>query len=79
MEAKAQAYIAHRLDLFKIVLKLSKHQTPISVIINKSINSEIVPEDMKFARVRPNFKKNSPLDVSNYRPVSILSIVLKNY
>ena len=30
---------------------------------------------MKFPRVRPIFKKSSPLDVSNYRPVSILSIV----
>ena len=50
---------------------------PISIIINKSINSGIVPEEMKFASVRPIFKKNSPLDVSNYRPVSILSIVSK--
>ena len=33
---------------------------------------------MKFARMRPIFKKNSPLDVGNYRHVSILSIVLKN-
>lgn len=32
---------------------------------------------MKSARVRPIFKKNNPLDVSNYRPVSILSIVSK--
>ena len=32
---------------------------------------------MKFARVRPILKKNSPLDVSKYRPVSILSIVSK--
>ena len=32
---------------------------------------------MKDARVNPLFKKNSPLEVSNYRPVSILSIVSK--
>ena len=32
---------------------------------------------MKIARVKPLFKKNSPLDVGNYRPVSILSIVSK--
>ena len=32
---------------------------------------------MKDARVKPLFKKNSPLEVSNYRPVSILSIVSK--
>ena len=33
---------------------------------------------MKFARMRSIFKKNSPLDVGNYRYVSILSIVSKN-
>ena len=42
-----------------------------------SINSGIVPDEMKFAWARPIFKKNSPLDVSNYRPVRILRIVSK--
>ena len=32
---------------------------------------------MKMARIKPLYKKNSPLDVGNYRPVSILSIVSK--
>ena len=32
---------------------------------------------MKYARVKPLFKKNSPLEVGNYRPVSILSVVSK--
>ena len=32
---------------------------------------------MKYARVKPLYKKNSPLEVGNYRPVSILSIVSK--
>ena len=32
---------------------------------------------MKYARVKPLFKKNSPLEVGDYRPVSILSIVSK--
>ena len=54
-------------------------KSPISFIINKSINSGIVPEDVKFARVKIIFKKNSPLDFSNYMPVSILSIVSKNH
>ena len=46
-------------------------------IINQSIVSGIVPDRMKDARVKPLFKKNSPLEVSHYRPVSILSIVSK--
>lgn len=32
---------------------------------------------MKLARVTPLYKKNSPLDVNNYRPVSILCVVSK--
>jgi hypothetical protein len=32
---------------------------------------------MKVARVYPIFKKNSRLDVGNYRPVSILIIIFK--
>ena len=46
-------------------------------IINQSIRSGIVPNSMKQARVKPFFKKGSPLQVGNYRPVSILSIVSK--
>ena len=42
-----------------------KQQKTITVIINKCIASEIVPNDMEFARVRPIFKKNGPLDDSN--------------
>ena len=32
---------------------------------------------MKTARVKPLYKKNSNLDVGNYRPVCILSVVSK--
>ena len=44
-------------------------------IVNLSITSGTVPEELKSARVRPLFKKNSRSDVGNYRPVSILCIV----
>ena len=67
--------MAYRLGLLKMVRSFSKHQSV--SIVNKPINSGIVPEEMTFARVRYIFKKNSPLDASNYRPVSILSIVSK--
>ena len=41
-------------------------------------NQQLCSTAMKFARVRPLFKKNSKSDFGNYRPVSILSIVSKN-
>ena len=52
-------------------------KTPITSIINQSISEGVVPLSMKYARVKPLYKKNSPLEVGNYRPVSILSIVSK--
>ena len=49
----------------------------LTYIINLSIDTENVPDEMKFAKVKPLFKKGSRLDASNYRPVSILPIVSK--
>ena len=51
--------------------------SPITHIVNLSITLGIVPDELKMARVVPLYKKNSALDVSNYRPVSILSIISK--
>ena len=50
---------------------------PITFIVSFSITTSTVPEDMKIARVKPLYKKNSSLEAGNYRPVSILSIVSK--
>ncbi|CAG2211418.1 unnamed protein product [Mytilus edulis] len=48
---------------------------PITYIVNLSITSGIVPDEMKTARVCPIFKKNSRLDVGNYRPVNDSTIL----
>ncbi len=50
---------------------------PVAYIINSSITSNEVPQELKRARVKPLFKKNSRSEVGNYRPVSILCIVSK--
>ncbi len=49
----------------------------ITYIVNLSITTESVPDDFKASRVTPIYKKKSKLDVSNYRPVSVLSCVSK--
>ena len=51
--------------------------TPVTHIINISINTETVPAAFKEAKVIPLFKKGSTLDPGNYRPVSILSVLSK--
>ena len=45
---------------------------PLSHIINRSFATEIVPQDLKTARIIPIYKKDEPNLFGNYRPISIL-------
>ena len=45
--------------------------------INKSIETGYFPDSLKEANITPIFKKDDPLDKSNYRPVSILPLISK--
>ena len=47
------------------------------IIINLSIEKNVVPKDLKNAQVVPLFKQNKRSEVGNYRPVSVLSVVSK--
>ena len=50
---------------------------PLEVLFNFSFTSGTVPDQFKIARVTPIHKKGSVFDVSNYRPISLLSIFNK--
>ena len=52
-------------------------KSAITHIINLSIETQTVPDLLKQAIVKPLYKKNSKLDVGNYRPVSLLCIISK--
>lgn len=43
-------------------------------IFRKSICDASFPSSWKLSRVNPIFKKGSPTEVNNYRPISLLSI-----
>ena len=49
----------------------------LACIINRSITSGIFPDHLKVARVVPVFKGGVKSEMSNYRPISILSIYSK--
>ena len=51
--------------------------SPLSQIINESFQSGIFPEKMQHAKIIPLFKKGCPETVSNYRPISVLSVFSK--
>ena len=64
------------------ILKLINQNisAPISTLINSSFASGIFPSVLKISKVVPVFKnKGSPLEVSNYRPISLLSNIEKIY
>ena len=48
-------------------------------IINMSIDNNCYPDNLKLAEVSPVFKKKDDLDIENFRPVSILSHVSKDF
>ena len=50
---------------------------PLSHIINLSLQSSQILEDMKSARVVPLYKKQSTTQTGNYRPVSIINVTSK--
>ena len=62
-------------NLLKLTYKIISQ--PISVIINNSFSTGIFPDQFKSAKVIPIHKKGSKLELTNYRPISLLSNLSK--
>ena len=50
---------------------------PLSIIINKSIETGVVPRSMKLAKVIPIYKAKDKTLMENYRPISLLPTISK--
>ena len=50
---------------------------PLSIIFNKSLQEGVVPDDWKLANVSPIFKKGNRTSASNYRPISLTSVICR--
>ena len=61
------------------VLKEASHEIalPLAIIFRKSMDEGNVPDGWRIAEVTAIFKKGSPAEAGNYRPVSLTSIVCK--
>ena len=61
------------------IVKISKNTITnyLTSMINLSFQTATFPDNLKIAQVTPLHKKNSTLDKTNYRPVSILSVMSK--
>ena len=66
-------------DIYGMSPKLLKILPPetLSNIFNQSFASGVFPDHMKLAMITPVFTGGSKLDVSNYIPVSVLTIISK--
>ena len=51
--------------------------TPLTHIINCSLTTGIVPDNMKIAKITPVFKKDDKHDMNNYRSIFILPYFFK--
>jgi len=62
----------------KLFLELSEELCfPLSVVLQKSLDDGVVPNDWKLASVCAIYKKGSRAHTSNYRPVSLTSQLCK--
>ena len=61
------------------ILKILKSELegPLQVILNTSFLTGIVPDKFKLVGVIPVFKEGSQTNLSNYRPISLLSVFNK--
>ena len=50
---------------------------PLSIIFNLSYNTGIIPSEWKSANIVPVHKKGDKDLVSNYRPISLISLTAK--
>ena len=66
-------------NLSPLVIKLFGEEIamPLSILINMSMSEGIVPDELKIANIIPVHKSNAKDDISNYRPISLLSSISK--
>ena len=68
-----------KISAIKLASNDLKFNQALSKIITSSLNEGIFPDELKLARVVPIHKEGSKTDVSNYRPISLLTSFSKIY
>ena len=74
-KGKALGPLSIRVKILKANVNILS--TPLRFIINRSFEHGVFPESLKTAQVTPVHKKEDTLTISNYRPISLLSVFSK--
>ena len=56
---------------------LNSYIKPLTLLINKYFLDGIFPDELKLAKVIPIYKSRSTMELSNYRPISVLNVFSK--
>ena len=67
------------LGLDNILTLIAKHVIhcyikPLVFLINQSLIEGVFPDELKLAKVIPVYKAGSSMELSNYRPISVLNL-----
>ena len=76
---KNKSTLDTKISALKIANSSHSFTNILTRIINRSLEEGIFPQPLKNARVIPVYKGCSKTDVSNYRPISLLSTFSKIY
>ena len=76
---KIKATLDTKIQPLKIAGTCLNFTNTLAKIINNSFNTGIFPQALKMAKVTPIHKGSSKMEVSNYRPISLLSSFSKIY
>ena len=70
-------------ETYRAILSVNQNKSHSGTIPTKAFNSAILngkfPSELKMADVKPIFKKGSPFEKANYRPISLLRSLSKVY
>jgi len=56
---------------------ISYISSPLAYICNLMLSSGVFPTRLKFAEIKPLYKKGERMDITNYRPISLLPSFLE--
>ena len=76
---KIKATLDTKIEPLKVANKCFNFTITIARLISNSFNQGVFPSSLKTAKVVPIYKAGTKTDVSNYRPISLLSSFSKIY